>query len=101
LGPYIILSFFFQILIAIIMMIPTTPGSSGITELSTSSLYALIVPAGMLGIFVLLWRFVTFYLNIILGVIAGMCIVHREISCRTEDSKEITPDKPQPKEEKR
>jgi len=55
---------------AIIMMIPTTPGSSGITELSTSSLYALIVPAGMLGIFVLLWRFVTFYLNIILGVIA-------------------------------
>lgn len=101
LDPYIILSFFFQILIAIIMMIPTTPGSSGITELSTSSLYALIVPAGMLGIFVLLWRFVTFYLNIILGVIAGMCIVHREISCRTEDSKEITPDKPQPKEEKR
>lgn len=86
LGPNIIISFFFQILIAIIMVIPITPGSSGITELSTSSLYALIVPAGMLGIFVLLWRFVTFYLNIVLGFIAGMFIVHREVSCRTENS---------------
>lgn len=85
LDPSIILSFLFQILIAIIMMIPTTPGSSGITELSTSSLYALIVPAAMLGIFVLLWRFVTFYLNIILGTIAGMFIVHREIATRSEN----------------
>ena len=83
LPPSVILSFFFQILIAIIMMIPTTPGSSGITELSTSSLYALIVPPAMLGIFVLLWRFVTFYLNIILGLIAGMFIVHREIATRS------------------
>ncbi|WP_281267953.1 flippase-like domain-containing protein [Methanospirillum stamsii] len=88
LEPYIVLSFFFQILIAIIMMIPTTPGSSGITELSTSSLYALIVPAGMLGIFVLLWRFVTFYLNIILGTIAGMFIVHREIKTRADNNEE-------------
>jgi uncharacterized protein (TIRG00374 family) len=93
LDPYIILSFFFQILIAIIMMIPTTPGSSGITELSTSSLYALIVPAGMLGIFVLLWRFVTFYLNIILGVVAGMCIIHREITCRAESGEELCDNK--------
>lgn len=79
LEPYILLSFFFQIIIAIIMMIPLTPGSSGVTELSTSSLYALIVPSGMLGIFVLLWRFVTFYLNIILGSLAGFVIVHREL----------------------
>lgn len=86
LEPHLLLSFFFQILIAIIMMIPTTPGSSGVTELSTSSLYALIVPAGMLGIFVLLWRFVTFYLNIILGTISSMFIVHREIQSRSDDN---------------
>jgi hypothetical protein len=79
LGPAIIESFFFQILIAIINMIPLTPGSSGITELSTSSLYALIIPVGMIGIFVLLWRFITFYLNIILGAIAGLAIFKREI----------------------
>ena len=79
LGPYILESFFFQILISLIMMIPLTPGSSGVTELSTSSLYALIIPSGMIGIFVLLWRFVTFYLNIILGAIAGIAIFKREI----------------------
>ena len=85
LDPNILLSFFFQILIAIIMMIPLTPGSSGITELSTSTLYALIVPTGMLGIFVLLWRFVTFYLNIILGTLAGLLIVRREVSVRSNN----------------
>ena len=93
LDPYILLSFFFQIIIAIVMMIPLTPGSSGITEISTSSLYALIVPTGMLGIFVLLWRFVTFYLNIILGALAGLLIVHREVSVRNK-KEEI--EKPEP-----
>ncbi|MBN1166022.1 MAG: flippase-like domain-containing protein [Methanospirillaceae archaeon] len=82
LDPYILLSFFFQIIIAIVMMIPLTPGSSGITELSTSSLYSLLVPSAMLGIFVLLWRFVTFYMNIILGSISGSLIVHRELKRR-------------------
>ena len=33
LAPYVVESFFFQIVIAIINMIPLTPGSSGITEL--------------------------------------------------------------------
>ncbi|PKL59273.1 MAG: lysylphosphatidylglycerol synthetase, partial [Methanomicrobiales archaeon HGW-Methanomicrobiales-4] len=82
LDPYILQSFFFQIIIAIVMMIPLTPGSSGITEISTSSLYALLVPSGMLGIFVLLWRFVTFYLNIIFGSLAGIVIFHREVKER-------------------
>lgn len=90
LDPYILLSFFFQIIIAIVMMIPLTPGSSGITEISTSSLYALIVPTGMLGIFVLLWRFVTFYLNIILGSLAGLLIVHREVSVRSRNQEAQT-----------
>jgi uncharacterized protein (TIRG00374 family) len=85
LGPAVVESFFFQILIAIINMIPLTPGSSGITELSTSSLYALIIPTGMIGIFVLLWRFITFYLNIILGAIAGLAIFKREIERRNID----------------
>lgn len=82
LGPAIVESFFFQILIAIINMIPLTPGSSGVVELSTSSLYALLIPSGMIGIFVLLWRFVTFYLNIVLGAVAGLAIFRREIELR-------------------
>jgi uncharacterized protein (TIRG00374 family) len=84
LEPFIPESFFFQIIIAIIMMIPLTPGSSGITELSTSSLYALIIPSGMIGIFVILWRFVTFYLNIILGTFAGIAIFRRKFRQQEE-----------------
>ncbi len=85
LDSYILLSFFFQIIIAIVMMIPLTPGSSGVTEISTSSLYAIIVPSGMLGIFVLLWRFVTFYLNIIFGLLAGIVIFRRELKGRGKE----------------
>jgi hypothetical protein len=88
LGPAIIESFFFQILIAIINMIPLTPGSSGVVELSTSSLYALLIPSGMIGIFVLLWRFVTFYLNIVLGAFAGVVIFKREIKYRKSDDED-------------
>ncbi|PWR71243.1 lysylphosphatidylglycerol synthase transmembrane domain-containing protein [Methanospirillum lacunae] len=88
LEPHILLSFLFQIIIAIVMMIPLTPGSSGITEISTSSLYALIVPSATLGFFVLLWRFVTFYLNIILGSLAGLVIVHREVVVRSKNKDE-------------
>jgi len=85
LSPYILESMFFQIILAIIMMIPLTPGSSGITELSTSSLYALIIPSGMIGIFVILWRFVTFYLNIILGAVAGLAIFKRELKNKEKE----------------
>jgi uncharacterized protein (TIRG00374 family) len=84
-GPAIIDSFFFQILIAVINVIPLTPGSSGIIEISASSLYAFIIPAGSIGIFVLLWRFVTFYLNMVLGAIAGVNIFRREIEFRMPD----------------
>ena len=88
LGPYILESFFFQILIAIIMMIPLTPGAAGVTELSTSSLYALIIPSGMIGIFVILWRFVTFYLNIILGAVASLAIFKRELKYQKKEEED-------------
>ncbi|MDO9034177.1 MAG: flippase-like domain-containing protein [Methanoregula sp.] len=85
LGPFLLESFFFQILIAIIMMIPLTPGAAGVTEISTLSLYALIIPSGMIGIFVILWRFVTFYLNIILGAVSSLAIFKRELKYQKEE----------------
>ncbi|MDD1675378.1 MAG: flippase-like domain-containing protein, partial [Methanomicrobiales archaeon] len=53
--PHVIQSFVAQIIIAIIMMIPLTPGGSGIAELSAASLYGLFVPAAIVGVFVVLW----------------------------------------------
>ncbi|MCX6693109.1 MAG: flippase-like domain-containing protein [Methanomicrobiales archaeon] len=87
--PSIAESFFFQIIIAIVMMIPTTPGASGVAEISTSYLYSLIIPASVVGIFVLIWRVVTFYLNIVLGAISSLIIIKREMG------REISVDPPQ------
>ena len=80
--PHLIESFIVQIIVAIIMMIPLTPGSSGIAELSATSFYSLFVPSSIVGIFVLLWRLILYYLNIILGLLPGFVIVRREVIAR-------------------
>jgi len=78
-APYITESFLFQIIIAIVSMVPLTPGASGVAEISATSLYALIVPTSILGVFVLLWRFIMFYFNVIVGFIGSMIIFRREL----------------------
>lgn len=80
LPPSISESMLAQIIIALVSMIPLTPGASGVAELSAASLYALFVPTAVLGIFILLWRLIMFYLNIVFGFIATMFIFKREIS---------------------
>jgi len=74
LQPYVIQSFFFQLIIAVVNMAPLTPGSAGIAEISAASLYALIVPSSLLGIFVVLWRLLLYYFNIFIGIFAGIFI---------------------------
>jgi uncharacterized protein (TIRG00374 family) len=44
-----------------------TPGSSGAAELSLAALFGSIVPFPLLGVFVLLWRSITYYLTLIVG----------------------------------
>jgi len=80
LPPSVSASILSQIIIALISMIPLTPGASGIAELSATSLYALFVPTAVLGVFIILWRLIMFYLNIVFGVIATVLIFKREIS---------------------
>ncbi|HWQ68290.1 MAG TPA: flippase-like domain-containing protein [Methanospirillum sp.] len=79
LPPVIAESMIAQILIALVSLIPLTPGSSGIAEISAASFYALFVPTAALGVFILLWRLIMFYLNIVFGAIATMVIFKREI----------------------
>lgn len=70
--PFIAESYLFQLIIAVIMMVPFTPGSSGIAEISAASLYALIIPSAVLGMFILLWRGLFFYFNLIVGFLASL-----------------------------
>lgn len=80
--PFFIESFIVQLIIAILMMIPLTPGSSGVAEISATSLYSLFVPSSIVGVFVLLWRLILYYFNIFVGVLASVFIVRREMIAR-------------------
>lgn len=69
LNPFIIESYAAQILLLVIVMLPTLPGSAGITEGGIYGLYIILIGETFIGIFVLLFRFVTYYLNLIAGSI--------------------------------
>jgi len=78
--PLFFESFVIQLILAILMMLPLTPGSSGIAEVGATSMYALFLPSAIVGIFVVLWRVVLYYFNIALGVMSSLIIVKREAS---------------------
>jgi len=72
LPPYFVESYAAQALLLIIVMLPTTPGSSGVTELGMAALYGVLLGIShqyLLGVFVLLFRFITYHMNMICGAI--------------------------------
>ena len=69
LNPFFIESYAAQILLLVIVMLPTTPGSSGVTEVGIGGLYLPLIGSSLIGIFVLLFRLATYYTNIIAGAI--------------------------------
>ena len=83
--PYYLLSLVAQIIIAVIMMIPLTPGSSGIAELSATSVYGLFIPSSIVGILVVVWRVIFYYMNIVVGIIASVPILRREMLRREQE----------------
>ena len=86
--PLILESFVIQLILAILMMMPLTPGSSGIAEVGATSMYALFIPASIVGIFVVIWRIVLYYFNIALGILSSIIIVRREARrCEEEQTK--------------
>lgn len=66
-APSVIISFAVQVLLMIVIVMPLTPGSSGVAELAAISLFSVFVPANILGITVAAWRGFTFYTNILFG----------------------------------
>lgn len=69
LKPFIIESCAAQVLLIIIVMMPTTPGSAGVTEGSTAILYSVFIGSSLVGIFVILFRFITYHMGLIVGAI--------------------------------
>lgn len=73
-----LLSIIFQLLVTVILMIPLTPGGVGVSEASLGLFFAIIIPTSLVGIFVLIYRFIFYYFNLIVGFTASMLIVRRE-----------------------
>jgi glycosyltransferase 2 family protein len=78
-SPFFMESFLFQGIFQIIVQIPFIPEAVGVT-LGAVSLYSLVLPPYILGIFVTLWRLLEHYLNIPLGLLAGMFTMGQEES---------------------
>jgi hypothetical protein len=50
-------------------MMPTLPGSAGITEGGVYVLYSILIGTTLIGVFVLLFRVITYYMNLMGGAI--------------------------------
>ena len=88
LPPFFLDSYAAQMILVVIVSIPTTPGSSGVAELSMTGMYGIILGQSygyLLGVFVILFRFVTYYMNLI----AGAIFQHRAFKSLTSFSLDI------------
>ncbi|WP_348303260.1 flippase-like domain-containing protein [Methanothrix sp.] len=66
-DPSILLSVAAQNILAILSLLPLTPGASGIAELGMSYLYSAFVSPALLLPLIVLWRLITYFLNIVVG----------------------------------
>lgn len=74
-NPIWIYSIAAQFILIIIMAVPITPGSSGVAEISATYLYHTLVGTPLLGIFALMWRLSTYYMDLIVGGITSVKIL--------------------------
>ncbi|MEA1984896.1 MAG: flippase-like domain-containing protein [Euryarchaeota archaeon] len=65
--PSVLIMVAAQVLLMVVIVIPATPGSSGVAELGATTLFSVFVPTYLLGIVVVSWRAFTFYTNLLVG----------------------------------
>ncbi|MDQ1276235.1 MAG: glycosyltransferase 2 family protein [Euryarchaeota archaeon] len=74
-NPSITTAFAAQVILTVIMIIPATPGASGVAELGAASIFSIFVDSSILGITVLAWRALTYHMNLLIGGLASLKIV--------------------------
>lgn len=68
-NPLWIYSILAQIFIVLLTMVPISPGGSGVVEIATAILYGPFISKDIIGVVILIWRFIVFYLNIAIGLV--------------------------------
>lgn len=66
-----------QLLLNFIQPFFPTPGASGGAELSFAYFFQGVVPRWALGIYVMAWRFITYYLSLVFGAISLVYAMHK------------------------
>lgn len=73
--PPILTAISAQIILAIILIVPATPGASGVAELGAVPIFSTFVAAPILGVTVLAWRAVTYHMNLLIGGIISLKVL--------------------------
>ncbi len=75
-GSYFWKAVVAQLVVHVLMPFIPTPGASGIGEVGFLFVYRSVIPdAGVAGLLTLIWRFIDFYLGLLVGGIAFMLIM--------------------------
>ena len=71
---------FLGMMVAYLLPFAPTPGASGIAEVVSSALFLSVCPRDLLGVYVLLWRFLTFYIGVTLGGLIILRMLRRGVT---------------------
>jgi hypothetical protein len=74
-SPVVLYSITAQLIIVMVSLIPLTPGSSGIAETSMIYLYSRFVSVSTVGLLVGVWRALTYFSNLIVGLIVTVKVI--------------------------
>ncbi len=74
-DPSILIAFAVQVLLMILLVMPLTPGASGVAEFGAISMFSIFVPASVVGIVVMAWRAFTLYLNLLVGGLVSLKVL--------------------------
>lgn len=70
-----LLAYASQIILMVIMAVSVTPGAGGVAELGASTLFSFFVASSLIGIVVVAWRAITFYMNLAVGGFVSLKII--------------------------
>ncbi|MBC7085838.1 MAG: flippase-like domain-containing protein [Methanomethylovorans sp.] len=65
-----------QIILMIIMVVSITPGAGGVAEVGASTFFSFFVGSSLIGIAVVSWRAITFYINLAVGGFVSLKIIN-------------------------
>lgn len=71
-NPPVVAAYAAQVILMLIVLIPLTPGSSGLTEIAATTLFSTFIPISLLGVFIVIWRAITYHMNLVLGAFVSI-----------------------------